>query len=110
MAKGKKTGGRKKGTPNRTTAEMREMLKAIAEDEIEALPDLLSQLKPADRVNAIVRLIAYIMPKPPESNSAIDPKQLVIIKDQVNISPIEWISGDPTAKLDQVDSEQEIGA
>jgi len=106
MALGRKTGGRKRGTPNRTTAEMRETLKAIIEDEMESLPALLSEMKPADRVNAIIRIIPFTVPKPPESLDV----SLLSSSQQVNIQPIEWLStlrDDETAPSNDQD---EIGA
>jgi hypothetical protein len=63
MAKGIKTGGRNKGTPNKTTKEVRETLKTILLHEIEQLPDLLAQIEdPEKRVSLSIRLLPYIMP------------------------------------------------
>ena len=106
MAKGKKTGGRVKGTPNKTTAEMREMLKALITAEMQSLPALLSEMKPSDRVNAIIRIMAYIMPKPPESYDI----SWADISSQINIKPIEWVSTpDPEKDIPSTDR-SEIGA
>ena len=48
---GKKYGGRKKGTPNRMTKELRSILKDILYEEIEALQERLDALKPKERWN-----------------------------------------------------------
>lgn len=63
---GKKYGGRSKGTPNRTTAETKELLKTIVGTELDKLGVLLEQLEPMERVNAISKLLPYILPKQQE--------------------------------------------
>lgn len=63
MAKGYKTGGRKKGTPNKVTGTVREMIKQSIAQELESLPELLRQLEPKDRINALIKFIAYVLPK-----------------------------------------------
>ncbi len=45
---GKKYGGRKKGTPNRMTKELRSVLKDVLYEEIEALQERLDALKPVN--------------------------------------------------------------
>ncbi len=63
MAKGEKTGGRDKGTPNKLTYELRKLLKNILAKEIENIPDLLKELEPKDRLELIIKLIPFILPK-----------------------------------------------
>jgi hypothetical protein len=63
MAKGIKTGGREQGTPNRLTKELRKILKNILSDELENLPKQLDKLEPKDRLELIVKLMPYAMPK-----------------------------------------------
>lgn len=63
MAKGYKTGGRQKGTPNKATASIRQALEPIVEEEIERLSDLLDQLDPKDRALLITKLLPYVAPK-----------------------------------------------
>ncbi len=63
MAKGIKTGGRKKGTPNKLTSELRKVLKEVLTDELETLPTLMAYLEPKDRLQAIIKLMPYILPK-----------------------------------------------
>jgi actin-like ATPase involved in cell morphogenesis len=60
---GKKYGGRKKGTPNKSTKEIKEALQAVINSEIETLPELFKELTPQQRVEAITRFIAYVVPK-----------------------------------------------
>lgn len=75
-----KTGGRTKGTPNKTTAETKEMLQKVISKEIDNLGEMLEQLEPLERVNAIAKLLPYIVPKQSEL-SLIEqeaPKKLII--------------------------------
>lgn len=58
-----KTGGRKAGTPNKTTAELREAINQIISDNIETLQDDISSLAPKDRIKFIIDLINYVLPK-----------------------------------------------
>ena len=63
MAVGKKTGGRKAGTPNKISGEMRQLLKQIISDELEALPETLAQLQGKERVEAVLKLMPFVLPK-----------------------------------------------
>ena len=63
MEKRQKTGGRAKGTPNRTTSETKQLLQNVVTKQIEKLETTLSKLEPVDRVNALSKLLPYILPK-----------------------------------------------
>ena len=71
MATGTKTGGRTKGTPNRTTAETKELLQTIVSKELDKLGAMLEQLEPNERINAIAKLLPYILPKQNEVKAEI---------------------------------------
>ena len=45
---GKKYGGRKKGTPNKLTKELREVLKNVLYNEIENIEESLESLEPKE--------------------------------------------------------------
>ena len=60
---GNKYGGRKKGTPNRITKELRSLLKDIMYDEIDALQERLDALTPKERVELLIKLMPYALPK-----------------------------------------------
>jgi hypothetical protein len=66
-----KTGGRAKGTPNRTTAETKELIQNIANKELPKLGAMLEQLEPNERINAIAKLLPYILPKQNEVKAEI---------------------------------------
>lgn len=59
----KKTGGRKAGTPNVITNEVRKALKAVLMDEVAQLPDMLKELPNDKRIDVITKLMPYILPK-----------------------------------------------
>lgn len=63
MAKGIKTGGRAKGTPNKLTTELRISLKNILADEIKDIPKILKDLEPKDRLELIIKLMTFALPK-----------------------------------------------
>ena len=79
MAIRKKTGGRIAGTPNRTTAETKELLQKIVGKELEKLGKIIEQLEPIERVNAISKLLPYILPKQTESTLRGDKENPLII-------------------------------
>ena len=62
---GKKYGGRQKGTPNRMTKELRSVLKDVLYEEIEALQERLGAVKPKERVELLIKLMPYALPKVP---------------------------------------------
>ena len=60
---GKKYGGRKKGTPNRMTKELRVLLKDIMYQELEEVQERFSLLEPKKRIELIIKLMPYVLPK-----------------------------------------------
>ena len=60
---GNKYGGREKGTPNRMTKELRSVLKDVMHQEIEIIQDHLVQLSPKERVELLIKLMPYVLPK-----------------------------------------------
>ena len=77
MAKGIKTGGREKNTPNILTNELRTILKGIIANELETISATLESLPPKERLELVLKLIPYVLPKvePIQSNSG-EPFQL----------------------------------
>jgi hypothetical protein len=65
MAKGKKTGGRRAGTPNKASAAVRgaiaKMLDAYFTSE--TFESDIAKLEPKDRVAAMEKFAAYVSPK-----------------------------------------------
>ncbi len=60
---GKKYGGRQKGTPNRMTKELRSVLKDVLFEELGEIKEKLDMLEPKERLELVIKLIPYILPK-----------------------------------------------
>ena len=60
---GNKFGGRTKGTPNKLTKELRTVLKNILYNEIEKIEEYLDGLEPKEKIDTIIKLMPYILPK-----------------------------------------------
>ena len=60
---GVKYGGRQKGTPNRMTKELRSVLKDVLYQELEQIQSHLDTLKPRERVELLIKLMPFVLPK-----------------------------------------------
>ena len=61
MAKGFKTGGRDKGTPNKISTTIKEALQLILEEEVDKLPEMLSSIPTEKRVEMLARLLPLVV-------------------------------------------------
>ena len=55
--------GRPKGTPNKSTAELKEALQSVLDSELGKIQKHLNQLEPKERLEIIIKLLPYILPK-----------------------------------------------
>jgi hypothetical protein len=81
MAKGLKTGGRTKGTPNKLTNSIRETLAEVLNDyTLESLANDLAQLTPFERIKVTTGLYRLTLPpmKQDTADSTEDFKPIVI--------------------------------
>lgn len=60
---GNKYGGRKKGTPNKLTKELRSVLKEVIYNELENIETRLDELEPKQRLELVIKLMPYVFPK-----------------------------------------------
>ena len=60
---GNKTGGRQKGTQNKTTVNLKNTINGIVERQFETLESDLQGLDGRDKINFVLKLIEYILPK-----------------------------------------------
>ena len=60
---GKKFGGRKSGTSNKLTLELRTLLKNVVHKELELLSDHLSKLDERERLDMLIKLLQFTVPK-----------------------------------------------
>ena len=63
MAKGIKTGGRTAGTENKTTKEVRTVLKEVINNELINIESLLYKLQPKERLELVIKLMPFVLPK-----------------------------------------------
>ena len=71
---GKKYGGRRKGTPNKLTKEIRIILKDLIYKELDEIEEHLDALESKQRLEIIMKLIPYVLPKVASiSHSANEP-------------------------------------
>ena len=78
MAKGIKTGGREKGTPNKITTSIREILAEVLKDyTLESLTSDLAELTPYERIKVTTGLYRLTLPpikaESTEENQDIQP-------------------------------------
>lgn len=81
MAKGKKTGGRTKGTPNKVTKTIREQYRLLIQENLDQLSEDLKCLEPKDRIKAVLDLSKFVLP-------TLKATELSIENDQEEFEPI----------------------
>ena len=72
--------GRPKGAVNKTTSETKGILQKIVSKELDNIADLLEQLDPKERIDAVIKLLPYVVPKQSEISISDDepPRKLII--------------------------------
>lgn len=63
MATSVKTDGKTKGAENKTTKEIRTVLKDVINNELLKIETLFEGLPPKERIELLVKLIPYVLPK-----------------------------------------------
>lgn len=64
MARGAKTGGRQKGTPNKSTSDVRAAIAVFAQAHVGAMSKWLIEVEdPAKRLDLYLRALEFYMPK-----------------------------------------------
>lgn len=58
-----KTGGRAKGTPNKTTSTVKEWLSGLLDNNRAQIEEDLRSIEPAERIKVFALLLNYIIPK-----------------------------------------------
>lgn len=76
--KGKKTGGRKVGTPNATTKELRERINTFLDDNWHLIQSDFEALQPRERLNFYERLMSYRLHKPLPQTEVVENKPIGI--------------------------------
>jgi len=68
--------GRRRGTPNKSTEELRELLKNFFELNFETLQSDFDQLEPKDRLNFLLNLLKHVLPAPVHELERLTDSQL----------------------------------
>lgn len=77
-----KTGGRRKGTLNKTTSEMKEKVQFFIESNFEQIQQDFNKLEPRERVTLYERMLKYVIPAKVENDYSFNEDQTP----QINIS------------------------
>lgn len=81
-----KTGGRQKGTPNKATAFSKSVIEAILSDYTDSglLASDLKKLEPKERLDIMVKLMAFTTPKPQSIDMSLSSNKPKTIEDTLN--------------------------
>lgn len=85
MARGKKTGGRVAGTPNKTSAVVRSAIAKMLDEYFnsETFTKDIADLDPKDRVTAMEKFAAYVAPKLQSTSLDVATESRKTIEDQL---------------------------
>ena len=90
MATGTKTGGRTKGTVNKTTAELREKFSLLLGNNFDKLQNDIVLFEPKDRIKTILELAKFVVPTLRATDLTVESDQFVNMINLGNgISPEE---------------------
>jgi hypothetical protein len=70
--KGNSMGGRKVGSKNKITQDIREAFKKLIEDNIDGLQNDLDSLDPKDRLRLIIDISQYVIPRLKQTDVSAD--------------------------------------
>ena len=92
---GKKFGGRRSGVPNKTTQQSKAIVQKVINNELDNLEVLLSKLSAKDRVNALIKLLPFVIPKQQEISIEAPVHQLQPITLTIN-EPLKIAANEKT--------------
>jgi len=81
--KGQKTGGRKLGSLNKVTNEVKTIIADIVANNLQSINEDIASLSPLERVNAITKLLPYVIPR--QTDIATTSRELPIISQDMVI-------------------------
>lgn len=78
--------GRPKGSPNRSTDELREIIQKFISENLERLQEDFDKLKPSERLNFIEKLLKHVLPAPLTDFDKLTDEQLNDIINELKIN------------------------
>lgn len=78
-----KTGGRKKGTPNKTTADLKQWVFDFINGNLDAFIDNFKQLDQKEQFNIMLKLLPYVLPKQTENKISMDEQLAQTVKESM---------------------------
>ena len=84
-----KYGGRKAGTPNKTTGITRSLINQIAEGMLDQVMKDLAELEPKDRVHVFIKLCEFNVSKPQSIDLSVAPETMKTIEDRLSQLSVE---------------------
>ena len=91
--------GRPKGVPNKSTADFRELVSNLFEDNYESFKTSLNELEPKEKVTAMLKLMEFVLPKQKEVklDTAEIPTDYEIVRhpahDRIKRRPVPEVGG-----------------
>ncbi len=82
--KRKKTGGRQKGSRNKTTAELKSWVFQFVNDNLSTFKSKFSKLDTADQIILIMKLMPYVLPKQTETKISLDEELTKAVKESMD--------------------------
>ena len=92
MAKGFKTGGRKHGTPNKVTKDLKEWIFKMITSQQATIEKDFEALKPKERIMLFEKLLAYVVPRRQSIDVSQEYKELERLLNTLPDEAIEAIS------------------
>lgn len=95
-----KTGGRKKGSVNKVTANMRETIDQFLAENFDDMKLEFGMLEPKDKINAYIRLLEFALPKLNRTHNEITGKDGAPLQ-----TVIKFIDDSKDADADNINKE-----
>jgi hypothetical protein len=73
--------GRPQGSPNKVTQGLKENIKLLVENNFDRLQSDIESMEPKDRVQTIIKLMEYVIPKQQKNDLSLD----LSAKEQINV-------------------------
>ena len=80
----KKTGGRKKGSRNKTTAELKEWVFVFVNDNLSLFKAQFKTLPIQEQITIIMKLLPFVLPKQMESKISLDDDLAKTVKESMD--------------------------